>query len=79
MRQRTAHARTRAATSVTAFVTVTVLALRERAARLGRDPDAGLTTAEYLMWIAIIAAIIGLLGVTVSTLYTNKANGLSLN
>jgi hypothetical protein len=62
-----------------AVVTVTILSLRERAARLGRDPDAGLTTAEYLMWIAIIAAIVAAVGITVSTLFTNKANGLSLN
>jgi hypothetical protein len=60
-------------------LTVGVLALRERTNRLRRAPDAGLTTAEYLMWIAIIAAIVALVGVTISTLFTNKANGLSLN
>ena len=62
-----------------AVTTVTSLTLRQRVDRLRRAPDAGLTTAEYLMWIAIIAAIVALVGVTVSTLFTNKANGLSLN
>jgi hypothetical protein len=62
-----------------AITTVTMLALRARADRLGRAPDAGLTTAEYLMWIAIIAAIVIAVGATVATLYGNKANGLSLN
>ena len=62
-----------------AVTTVTLLTLRARVDRLRRAPDAGLTTAEYLMWIAIIAAIVALVGVTVSTLFTNKANGLSLN
>jgi hypothetical protein len=71
--------RHRLAAVITVTVTVTVLSLRERAARLSRDPDAGLTTAEYLMWIAIIAAIVAAVGITVSTLFANKANGLSLN
>ena len=62
-----------------AVTTVAILTLRARVDRLRRAPDAGLTTAEYLMWIAIIAAIVALVGVTVSTLFTNKANGLSLN
>jgi hypothetical protein len=62
-----------------AVTTVTILTLRARVDRLRQAPDAGLTTAEYLMWIAIIAAIVALVGVTVSTLFTNKANGLSLN
>jgi hypothetical protein len=62
-----------------AVATVTILTLRQRVDRLRRAPDAGLTTAEYLMWIAIIAGIVALVGVTISTLFTNKANGLSLN
>jgi hypothetical protein len=62
-----------------AITTVTILTLRARVNRLRRAPDAGLTTAEYLMWIAIIAAIVIAVGATVATLYSTKANGLSLN
>lgn len=62
-----------------ATTTITALTVRERFARLRRNPDAGLTTAEYLMWIAIIAAVVAGVGVIVATLFTNKANGLSLN
>jgi len=62
-----------------AITTVTILTLRTRVDRLRQAPDAGLTTAEYLMWIAIIAAIVIAVGATVATLYSTKANGLSLN
>jgi hypothetical protein len=62
-----------------ATLTVTTHILRQRLARLRREPDAGLTTAEYLMWIAIIAAIVVAVGITVNTLFTTKANGLNLN
>ena len=64
---------------LTTIATVAVLILRERVDRLRRNPDAGLTTAEYLMWIAIIAAVVIAVGAIVTTLFTNKANGLTLN
>jgi hypothetical protein len=53
--------------------------LRGRWQQLHKQPDAGLTTAEYLMWIAIIAAVVVAVGAIVSALYTSKANGLNLN
>lgn len=64
---------------LTTIVTVAALTLRERVDRIRRSPDAGLTTAEYLMWIAIIAAVVIAVGAIVTTLFTNKANGLTLN
>ncbi len=60
------------------MITATVV-LRQRVRQLRRASDAGLITAEYLMWIAIIAAIITGLGVILGVLFTAKANGLSLN
>jgi hypothetical protein len=62
-----------------ATITTLILLLRQRVARLRAQPDAGLTTAEYLMWIAIIAGIVIAIGAIVTTLFTNKANGLSLD
>jgi hypothetical protein len=62
-----------------AAITIAALALRARAQQLRRTPDAGLTTVEYLIWIAIIAGIVIAIGATISTLFTDKANGLSLN
>jgi hypothetical protein len=62
-----------------ATLTTLILLLRRRVARLRAQPDAGLTTAEYLMWIAIIAGIVIAIGAIVTTLFTNKANGLSLD
>lgn len=63
----------------TATITLLVLALRRRANELRHAPDAGLTTAEYLMWIAIVVGVAVSVGVIVSSLFTTKANGLSLN
>jgi hypothetical protein len=62
-----------------AVTTVTILILRQRVDRLRRAPDAGLTTAEYLMWIGIIAGIVIAVGVAVSALFTTKADSLNLN
>jgi hypothetical protein len=64
---------------IAAVVTILALNLRERVERLRRSPDDGLTTAEYLMWIAVIAAAVIAIGAIVTTLFRNKANGLSLN
>jgi hypothetical protein len=62
-----------------AITTTLTLGVRQRVARLRAQPDAGLTTAEYLMWIAVVAGIVIAIGAIVATLFTNKANGLSLN
>lgn len=64
---------------LTATVTAATLVVRHRLQQLRRAPDAGLTTAEYLMWIAIITGVVITIGALVTTLFINKANGLSLN
>jgi hypothetical protein len=73
------HLGSRVAVAMTVAAAVATAILRERLDRTRANPDAGLTTAEYLMWIAIIAGIVIAVGVTISALFNGKANGLSLN
>jgi len=72
------HLGNRVTVTMTVAAAVAMATLRERLDRARANPDAGLTTAEYLMWIAIIAGIVIAVGATISALFTGKANGLSL-
>jgi hypothetical protein len=72
------HLGSRVTATMTVAATAATATLRERLDRARVNPDAGLTTAEYLMWIAIIAGIVIAVGATISALFTGKANGLSL-
>ena len=53
--------------------------LRDRIAEMRRAPDAGVTTAEYIMWVGIAVAAAIAVGAIVTALLKGKANSLKLN
>jgi hypothetical protein len=53
--------------------------LRDRIATMRRAPDAGVTTAEYIMWVGIAVAAAIAVGAIVTALLKGKANSLKLN
>ena len=53
--------------------------IRDRLAAVMRQPDAGVTTAEYIMWVGIAVAAAIAVGAIVTALLKGKANSLKLN
>ena len=53
--------------------------VRDRVAAMTQAPDAGVTTAEYIMWVGIAVAAAIAVGAIVTALLKGKANSLNLN
>jgi hypothetical protein len=53
--------------------------IKERLTQAALSPDAGVTTAEYIVWIGIAVAAAIAVGAIVTALLKSKASSLNLN
>jgi hypothetical protein len=56
----------------------TTLTVADRARRLRRQPDAGMETADKILWAAAITVVVGVVGGIFRNKLRDFANGLSI-
>ncbi|GAA0963055.1 hypothetical protein [Virgisporangium aurantiacum] len=56
----------------------TALVVADQARRLRRQPDAGMETADKILWAAAITIVVGVVGGIFRTKLRDFANGLSI-
>jgi hypothetical protein len=56
----------------------TVLVVVDQARRLRRQPDAGMETADKILWAAAITVVVGVVGGIFRNKLRDFANGLSI-
>jgi hypothetical protein len=56
----------------------TVLVVADQARRLRRQPDAGMETADKILWAAAITVVVGVVGGIFRNKLRDFANGLSI-
>ncbi len=60
------------------LVTRTMLAVADRTRRLRRQPDAGMETADKILWAAAVTLIVGVVGGIFRTKLEDFANNLTI-